>query len=175
MKTFGKLKPGDIVYELIDNREQVSKNIEADKEHENSTLIIKCVSFEDLRDENSYKYFIINKLVVQEVNPYYIEHTAHFMKMNGNIPAGVGTSTSRELDPHTVDIVFKDVLHFGQIRIDKNAAIHSLGFKNAHYYFVNKKDARKHYNVLVKDFIRDLQSTITGIRMQKEENDQLLK
>ena len=73
MKTFGKLKPGDIVYELIDNREQVMKNIEADEEHENSTLM-KFTYFEDFRDENSYKYFIINKLIVQEVNPYYIEH-----------------------------------------------------------------------------------------------------
>lgn len=174
MKTFGKLKPGDIVYELIDNREQVKKNIEADEECENSALI-KFVSFEDLRDENSYKYFIINKLVVQEVNPYYIEHTAHYMKMSGNRPTGVGTSTSKELDPHAVDIVFKDIPHFGQIRIDKNAAIHNLGFKNDHYYFVNKKDARKHYNELVKDFIRDLQSTITSIRLQKKENNKLLK
>ena len=171
MKTFGKLKPGDIVYELIDNREQVIKNIKNDKEHDNSILS----SFKDLRDENSYKYFIINKLIVQEVNPYYIEHNYHFMKMNGDRPIGTGTSTSRELDPHAVDIVFKDTIHLGQVRIDKNAAIYSLGFKKDHYYFVNKKDARKHYNVLVKDFIRDLQSTITGIRIQKEENDKLLK
>lgn len=171
MKTFGKLKPGDIVYELIDNREQVIKNIKNDKEHDNSILS----SFKDLRDENSYKYFIINKLVVQEVNPYYIEHNYHFMKMDGDRPIGTGTSTSRELDPHAIDIVFKDVVHFGQIRIDKNATIHNLGFKNDHYYFVNKKDARKHYNELVKDFIRDLQNTITRIRLQKEENDQLLK
>ena len=142
MKTFGKLKPGDTVYELIDNREQVQRNIKADKEHDNSILS----SFEDLRDENSYKYFIINKLVVQEVNPYYIEHNFHYIKMPGDRPNGVGTSTSRELDPHAVDIVFKDIPHFGQTRIDKNAAIHSLGFKNDHYYFVNKKDARKHYN-----------------------------
>ena len=174
MKTFGKLKPGDIVYELIDNREQVKKNIEADKELENSALM-KFASFEDLRDENSYKYFIINKLVVQEVNPYYIEHTAHYMKMNGDRPNGVGTSISKELDPHAVDIVFKDIPHFGQIRIDKNAAIHSLGYNSGHYYFVNVKDARKHYNVFVKDFIRELQSTITSIRLQKEENNKLLK
>jgi hypothetical protein len=174
MKTFGKLKPGDIVYELIDNREQVRKNIEADEERENSTLM-KVTSFEDFRDENSYKYFIINQLIVQEVNPYYIEHNYHFMKMNGDRPTGTGTSTSRELDPHAVDIVFKDTIHLGQTRIDKNAAIHSLGFKKDHYYFVSKKDARKHYNALVKDFIRDLQSTITGIRIQKEENNKLLK
>lgn len=171
MKTFGKLKPGDIVYELIDNREQVIKNIKNDKERDNSILS----SFEDFRDENSYKYFIINKLVVQEVNPYYIEHNYHFIKMNGDRPIGNGTSTSRELDPHAVDIVFKDTIHLCQTRIDKNAAIHSLGFKKDHYYFVNKKDARKHYNALVKDFIRDLQSTITSIRLQKEKNDQLLK
>lgn len=174
MKTFGKLKSGDIVYELIDNREQVRKNIEADEERENSTLM-KVTSFEDLRDENSYKYFIINKLVVQEVNPYYIEHNYHFMKMNGDRPIGTGTSTNRELDTNAVDIVFKDVLHFGQIRIDKNAIIHNLGFKNDHYYFVNKKDARKHYNELVKNFISELQSTITSIRLQKEENNKLLK
>lgn len=174
MKTFGKLKSGDIVYELIDNREQVKKNIEADEELKNSALM-KFTSFEDLRDENSYKYFIINKLVVQEVNPYYIEHNYHFMKMNGDRPNGVGTSTSKELDPHAVDIVFKDVLHFGQIRIDKNATIHNLGFKNDHYYFVNKKDVHKHYNMLVNNFIRDLQSTITRIRLEKEENNKLLK
>jgi len=174
MKTFGKLKPGDIVYELIDNREQVMKNIETDKEHENSTLT-KFASFEDFRDENSYKYFIINKLIVQEVNPYYIEHNYHFMRMNGDRPIGTGTSTNRELDPHAIDIVFKDTIHLGQIRIDKNAAIHSLGFKKDHYYFVNKKDARKHYNMFVKKFIGDLQDTITRIRMQKEENDKLLK
>lgn len=174
MKTFGKLKPGDIVYELIDNREQVMKNIEADEECENSTLM-KIASFEDFRDENSYKYFIINKLIVQEVNPYYIEHNYHFMKMNGDRPTGTGTSTSRELDPHAVDIVFKDTIHLGQTRIDKNAAIHSLGFKKDHYYFVNKKDARKHYNALVNNFIRNLQSTITRIRMQKEENNKILK
>lgn len=174
MKTFGKLKPGDIVYELIDNREQVQRNIEADKDRENLT-ISKIPAFEDFRDENSYKYFIINQLIVQEVNPYYIEHSYHFMKMSGDRPTGVGTSTNRELDPHAVDIVFKDVLHFGQMRIDKNATIHNLDFKNGHYYFVNKKDARKHYNELVKDFIRDIQSTITRIRLQKEENDQLLK
>jgi hypothetical protein len=174
MKTFGKLKPGDIVYELIDNREQVKKNIESDEERENS-ILMKVTSFEDFIDENSYKYFIINQLIVQEVNPYYIEHNYHFMKMNGDRPTGTGTSTSKELDHHAVDIVFKDTIHLGQTRIDKNAAIHSLGFKKGHYYFVNKKDARKHYNALVKDFIRDLQSTITGIRMQKEENDKLLK
>lgn len=174
MKTFGKLKPGDIVYELIDNREQVMKNIEDDEEHENSTLM-KFASFEDFRDENSYKYFIINKLIVQEVNPYYIEHNYHFMGMNSDKPIGTGISTSRELDPHAVDIVFKDTIHLGQIRIDKNSSIHSLGFKKDHYYFVNKKDARKYYNMFVKKFISDLQGTITRIRMQKEENDKLLK
>lgn len=171
MKTFGKLKPGDIVYELIDNREQVIKNIKNDKERDNSILS----SFEDLRDENSYKYFIINQLIVQEVNPYYIEHNYHFMKMDSERPTEIGTSTSMELDPHAVDIVFKDIIHLCQTKIDKNAAIHSLGFKNDHYYFVNKKDARKHYNELVKDFIRDLQSTITSIKLQKEENNKLLK
>lgn len=174
MKTFGKLKPGDIVYELIDNREQVKKNIEADEECENSALM-KFVSFEDLRDENSYKYFIINKLIVQEVNPYYIEHNYHFMKMSGDRPNGVGTSTNRELDPYAVDIVFKDTIHLYQTRIDKNATIHSLGFKKDHYYFVNKKDVRKHYNMLVNNFIKDLQSTITSIRLQKEEDNKLLK
>jgi len=174
MKTFGKLKPGDIVYELIDNREQVNKNIEADDERKNSELM-KFASFGDFRDENSYKYFIINKLVVQEVNPYYIEHSYNFMEMNGDIPTGTKTTVSKELDPHAVDIVFKDTFHLGQIRIDKNATIHSLGFKKDHYYFVNKKDAHKYYNMLVKNFISDLQGTITRIRIQKEENNKLLK
>lgn len=174
MKTFGKLKSGDIVYELIDNREQVRKNIEADKERENSTLM-KFTSFEDFRDENSYKYFIINKLIVQEVNPYYIENTVHHMKMDGDRPAGIGASISRELDPHAVDIVFKDTIHLGQIRIDKNAVIHSLGFKNDHFYFVNKKEARKHYNKLVKEFTNELKNTILNVRKQKYFDDKLFK
>jgi hypothetical protein len=174
MKTFGNLKPGDIVYELIDNREQVRENIKADKERKNSTLI-NVSSFEDYRNESSYKYFIINKLIVQKVNPYYIENTVHYMKMNGDIPIGTGTSTNKELDPNAVDIMFKDHIYFGQVRIDKNATVYNLGFKNDHFYFVNKKDVRKHYNALVKDFIQELRSTITDIRLQKEENDQLLK
>ena len=172
MKTFGKLKPGDIVYELIDNREQVKENIKADKEHKNSTLI-KVSSFEDYRNENSYKYFIINKLIVQKVNPYYIENTVHHMKMDGNRPIGTSTSTIRELDSNAVDIMFKDHIYFGQVRIDKNATVYNLGFKNDHFYFVNKKEARKQYNMLVKDFIQELQSTITEIRIQKEQNDKL--
>ena len=154
MKTFGKLKPGDIVYELIDNREQVRKNIEADEEHENSTLT-KFASFEDFRDENSYKYFIVNQLIVQEVNPYYIEHNYHFMKMNGDRPTGTGTSTSKELDPHAVDIVFKDTIHLGQIRINKNTAIHSLGFKKDHYYFVNKKGEQIDFQINVKKIVEN--------------------
>jgi hypothetical protein len=93
IKNFSQLKEGDYIYRITN---QIDK-----KPNANEFCRLTFHAPEEYND------FIIEKLEVESVKPWVIEHHYNYMKMNGDRPYGIGTSISEKIDNEHVRIQFK--------------------------------------------------------------------
>lgn len=156
MKKFSQLKPGDFIYRIknqIDNK--------PDDKSFGRLLMHKPEEYYDFR---------IEKLEIEKVEPWMIEHHYNYMKMNGDRPCGVGTSISKTKDNNHVRVQFKsDEIPCGfDYNMFNNEDENYVSYDKKLFYFTSKKQAISTYKLLINDRINELKSSINKLNELKK-------
>jgi len=157
IKHFAILKPGDFVYRIknqIDNK--------PDDKQFGGLLMHKPEEYYDFR---------IEKLEVEKVEPWMVEHHYNYMKIDAfERPYGVGTTVSKTKDEHHVRVQFKsseipcgfDYMMFA------NGDTSYVSYDKKLFYFTDKKQAISTYKMLINDRINELKETINQLNDLKK-------
>ena len=156
IKHFAILKPGDFVYRIknqIDNK--------PDDKQFGGLLMHKPEEYYDFR---------IEKLEVEKVEPWMIEHHYNYMKMNGDRPCGVGTSISKEKDDFHVRVQFKssEIPCGFDYMMFNNGDTSYVSYDKKLFYFTDKKQAISTYKMLINERINELKETINQLNDLKK-------
>ena len=156
MKKFSQLKPGDFIYRIknqIDNK--------PDDKQFGGLLMHKPEEYYDFR---------IEKLEIEKVEPWMIEHHYNYMKMDGDRPCGVGTSISQTKDNNHVRIQFKsnEVMCGFNYDMFNNEDESYVSYDKKLFYFTSKKQAISTYKLLINDRINELKSNINKLNELKK-------
>jgi len=156
MKTFKDLKIGDYIYRIknqIDNK--------PDDKQFGGLLMYKPEEYYDFR---------IEKLEVEKVEPWMIEHHYNYMQMNGNRPCGVGTTVSKTKDEHHVRVQFKssDIPCGFDYMMFANVDTSYVSYDKKIFYFTDKKQAISTYKMLINERINELKETINQLNELKK-------
>ena len=156
VKTFSELKPGDFIYRIknqIDNKPD-------DKQF--GGLI--------MHEPEEYYDFRIEKLEIELIEPWMIEHHYNYMKMNGDMPCGVGTSISKEKDDLHVKVQFKSSkIPCGfDYQMFNNTDKNYVSYDKKTFYFTDKKQAISMYKSLIDERINELKTNINQLNKLKK-------
>ena len=161
IKTFSELKSGDFIYRIknqIDNKPD-------DKQF--GGLI--------MHEPEEYYDFRIEKLEIELVEPWMIEHHYNYMKMNGNMPCGVGTSISKEKDNLHVKVQFKSSkIPCGfDYQMFNNTDENYVSYDKKTFYFTDKKQAISMYKSLIDERINELKTNINQLNKLKKNSNNI--
>ena len=161
VKSFSELKPGDYIYRI---KNQIDDKPD-DKQFDG--LII--------HDPEEYYDFRIEKLEVELVEPWMIEHHYNYMKMNGDRPCGVGTSVSKKKDNFHVKVQFKSskiLCGFDYLMVN-NEDKNYISYDKKTFYFTDKKQAISMYKSLLNERINELKSNINQLNKLKKNSNNI--
>ena len=156
IKTFYELKSGDYIYRIknqIDNK--------PDDKQFGGLLMHKPEEYYDFR---------IEKLEIELIEPWMIEHHYNYMKMDGNRPCGVGTTVSKTKDEHHVRVQFKssDIPCGFDYMMFVNVDTSYVSYDKKIFYFTDKKQAISTYKMLINERINELKETINQLNELKK-------
>lgn len=156
IKKFSQLKKGDYIYRITN---QIDKK---PNDNEFGGLIFHA--------PEEYDDFRIEKLEVESVKPWVIEHHYNYMKMNGDQPCGIGTSISEKIDNEHVRVQFKTskILCGFNYHMFNNNDSNYISYDKRIFYFTNKKQAITIYKSLIDNRITELKENIDQLNNLKK-------
>ena len=156
IKTFSQLKTGDYIYRI---KNQIDSK--PDDKQFGGLIMHKPEEYYDFR---------IEKLEIESVKPWVIEHHYNYMKMDGDQPYGIGTSISEEIDNKHVKIKFKseEILCGFGYHMFNNDDSNYISYDKKLLYFTNKKQAITMYKSLIDNRITELKSNINQLNELKK-------